>query len=74
MPFGDYADMDDCISKNSDKEDPAAYCASIQKQAEKTSKKTVEMNGKKYIVVAENVPINITATIKQSGVNDAKKN
>ena len=33
-PFSGYASMDDCIAKNSDEEDPAAYCASIQAKAE----------------------------------------
>jgi hypothetical protein len=33
-PFSDYTDFDDCVSKNSDKEDPAAYCKSIQQQTE----------------------------------------
>lgn len=34
-PFAGYKDMDDCISKNPDKEDPAAYCASIMRKVEK---------------------------------------
>lgn len=34
-PFADYADFADCVSKNQDKEDPDAYCASIKQQAEK---------------------------------------
>jgi len=29
MPFGEYSSMSDCISKNSGKDDPAAYCAQI---------------------------------------------
>jgi len=33
-PFADYTDFDDCVAKNSGKEDPAAYCASIQAKAE----------------------------------------
>lgn len=33
-PFADYKDFDDCVSKNQDKEDPEAYCASIKKKAE----------------------------------------
>lgn len=33
-PFADYTGMDDCIAKNPDKEDPAAYCASIKQQTE----------------------------------------
>lgn len=33
-PFADYADFDDCVTKNSDKDDPDAYCASIKQQTE----------------------------------------
>jgi hypothetical protein len=36
MPFAQYADFDDCVAKNSDRDDPAAYCASIQRKVEKT--------------------------------------
>lgn len=34
MPFGEYEDFSDCIRKNSDKEDPEAYCAAIKRQIE----------------------------------------
>lgn len=33
-PFADYEDMDACIAANQDKEDPAAYCASIKAKTE----------------------------------------
>ncbi|MHA2136140.1 MAG: hypothetical protein ACW99J_19950, partial [Candidatus Thorarchaeota archaeon] len=33
-PFADYDSYADCVSKNSDKEDPEAYCASIKDKAE----------------------------------------
>jgi hypothetical protein len=33
-PFADYKDMDDCIAKNKDKDDPAAYCADIMRKVE----------------------------------------
>lgn len=62
MPFADYTDFDDCVSKNSDKENPEAYCAAIQKQAET---KKVELGGKSYKIVAENVPLKISASIKK---------
>lgn len=35
MPFGGYTDMQDCIAKNGDKADPAAYCASIEQATAK---------------------------------------
>jgi len=31
-PFAGYKDFDDCVRKNSDKDDPKAYCAVIKKQ------------------------------------------
>lgn len=34
MPFGKYADFDECVSKNSDKDDPKAYCAVIKRNIE----------------------------------------
>lgn len=34
MPFGPYADFDDCVAQNQDRDDPEAYCAEIQRQAE----------------------------------------
>jgi len=34
MPFGPYEDFDDCTSKNSDKDDPGAYCAAIKRDIE----------------------------------------
>ena len=33
-PFAGYTSMDDCIAKNPDKDDPAAFCSSIMKKAE----------------------------------------
>jgi hypothetical protein len=35
-PFAEYENFEDCVAKNSDKEDPAAYCAVIQRKAERT--------------------------------------
>jgi len=34
MPFAGYKDFDDCVSKNSDKSDPKAYCATIMRKTE----------------------------------------
>lgn len=34
MPFAGYADFDACVRANSDKDDPNAYCATIQQQVE----------------------------------------
>lgn len=37
MPFAKYRDFDDCVRRNSDKRDPQAYCAAIER-AVKTHK------------------------------------
>jgi len=34
MPFAGYDDFDDCVSANSDKDDPDAYCAVIKREVE----------------------------------------
>ena len=34
MPFAGYDDFDDCVRSNSDKRDPAGYCAEIQRRSE----------------------------------------
>jgi hypothetical protein len=34
MPFGEYENFDDCLSKNSDKNDPSAYCGYIKNKVE----------------------------------------
>lgn len=34
LPFGEYESFEDCVAKNQDKDDPAAYCAVIQRQIE----------------------------------------
>jgi hypothetical protein len=36
MPFADYKDFDDCVAQNQSKDDPAAYCASIEQKVEGT--------------------------------------
>lgn len=36
MPFVGYTDFADCVSKNQDKEDPEAYCATIMRKVEKS--------------------------------------
>lgn len=39
MPFGEYENFDDCVSKNSDKGDPNAYCGYIQNKVEEALKR-----------------------------------
>jgi len=34
MPFGEYENFDQCVSENSDKNDPEAYCAVIKREIE----------------------------------------
>lgn len=33
-PFAEYTSFEDCVEKNQDKDDPEAYCATIQRQVE----------------------------------------
>lgn len=42
-PFAGYTDMDDCIAKNQDKEDPAAFCASIKQKTEEPKEQEPEV-------------------------------
>lgn len=37
MPFGEYKDFDDCVRKNSDKKDPKAYCATIERKVKEST-------------------------------------
>jgi len=39
MPFGEYKDFDECVSKNSDKDNPQAYCGYIKNQVEEALKR-----------------------------------
>jgi hypothetical protein len=41
-PFAGYKDFDDCVAQNSDKDNPEAYCGSIQAQVEGTKKQNGE--------------------------------
>jgi hypothetical protein len=34
MPFGQYKDFNDCVSRNQDKANPEGYCANIMRQIE----------------------------------------
>lgn len=34
MPFAGFADFDDCVRKNQDKDDPAAFCGFLKKRSE----------------------------------------
>ncbi len=38
MPFGEYENFDDCLAKNSDKDNPSAYCGYIKNQVEEALK------------------------------------
>ena len=35
MPFGKYVSFQDCVSKNSSKANPKAYCASVERNIKK---------------------------------------
>lgn len=49
MPFAGYEDFDDCVAKNQSKENPEAYCAEIQRKAEKSSAMFEVINDKLYV-------------------------
>lgn len=40
MPFAGYADFDECVAQNGDKDDPEAYCAALQREVEKETSMT----------------------------------
>ena len=68
-PFAGYADMEACIADNSDKADPAAYCAVIMAQAE-DSKKLAAIEEAFTRVQTENESLR---TNVESKTNEAKK-
>lgn len=39
MPFAGYKNFEDCVKKNAKKRNPKAYCAEIQRRAEKKKSK-----------------------------------
>lgn len=43
MPFGPYADFDDCVAQNGDKTNPAAYCAAVEAAAKGASMRRIRM-------------------------------
>lgn len=43
MPFGPYADFDDCVAKNGDKENPGAYCAAVEAVAKGAAMRRIRM-------------------------------
>ena len=49
MPFAGYADFDDCIAQNQDKDDPGAYCAAIQRAVEGASVTDKEKNFRSWL-------------------------
>jgi len=44
MPFGEFKDFADCVSKNKSKDDPSAYCGYIKNQIEGGKKKEEVMD------------------------------
>jgi hypothetical protein len=65
MPFGEYKDFEECIAKNSDKENPEAYCAAIKKEAEGAS-----ISPAQYAVFTEPLQISedVTCCLKVNAV------
>ncbi len=53
MPFGEYEDWEDCISKNSDKGDPQAYCGFIKNKVEEALMKNEANEAIRKSIVAK---------------------
>jgi len=53
MPFADYKDFDDCLSKNKDKDDPGAYCGYIKNKVEGSKKEQIILKPYKSIYKEE---------------------
>ena len=43
MPFGPYADFDDCVAQNGDKDNPEAYCAAVEAVAKGAAMRRIRM-------------------------------
>jgi hypothetical protein len=56
-PFAGYTDFADCVAKNSDKEDPQAYCGSIKAKVEPKESTPPEYAGKPYTTNISTPPI-----------------
>jgi hypothetical protein len=48
MPFGEFQDFADCVSKNQDKDDPKAFCGFIQKSIEGATANVLKIANAKY--------------------------
>jgi len=48
MPFGEYENFADCLSKNQDKSDPQAYCGFLQDKIESATANVVKIADSKY--------------------------
>lgn len=46
MPFGPYRDFEDCVRQNQDKEDPEAYCAAVERRAEREASEKPRPRGR----------------------------
>jgi hypothetical protein len=50
MPFGEFQDFADCVSKNKDKDNPEAFCGFIQKSIEGATANVLKIANAKYKV------------------------
>ena len=68
MPFGEYKTFEECVAKNSDKENPEAYCASIKKEVEDASISVA--SAQQYAVFSEPLQISedVTCCLKVNAV------
>jgi hypothetical protein len=78
-PFADYDSFEDCVAKNSGKDDPEAYCAEIQREAEPAAeslalKHTMEERELKWKHSMEALRKELTSTNDVASRNTAKIN
>ncbi len=71
MPFGDYKDFNDCVSKNQDKNNPKAYCADIKRKIEGESLKKKDWRVLEYCVpIQESTRVNGKFIIRGIAINE----
>ncbi len=69
-PFAGYKDFDDCVSKNQDKNDPKAYCASIKQQVEKVEKQYSDGEKKKKELTEKSSSLSSVSKNSEKYINE----
>lgn len=66
-PFGPYDDFDDCVSENSDKDDPEAYCAEVHHEITGEWPGEKQMTDKVYVASDGEAPDGVELKEDDSG-------